>query len=57
MAIRSKRVYSELWEQWVVIFTDLITGKSTIQKCASEEDAKLFQDSLENGIPLPWYLK
>lgn len=55
--IKAKRVYSELWEKWVVIFTDLITNKTTIQKCDTEQDAIEFQNSLETSIPLPWYLK
>ncbi len=54
---QSKRIYSDLYEKWVVIFTDLVTNKNTIKKCDTEDEAKLFQDSLENGIQLPWYLK
>lgn len=54
---KSKRIYSDLYEKWIVIFTDLVTNKTTIQKCDSEADAKAFQDSLEVGISLPWYLK
>ena len=50
-----KIVYSSLYDEYLVIYKDLLTGKSTVEHCGKNpENAKAFKEALVTSIPM-WY--
>ena len=53
----SKRSYSDLFEEYLVIYHDTKLERSLIEHCGENEaDAIAFQESLETSVAMPWML-